>query len=137
GPLRILPSGPQRSFFGAVFGGAPDQAGHGGGGGVELRRVQLAGFDDLFHFHHGDASGHGGQRVEVLRGVAVDHVAVVVGLPALDDGEVALDGAFEDVVTAVELAHFLALGDRGAVAGGGEERGNAGAAGAQFFGQGA
>ncbi|MNE30770.1 hypothetical protein D3C80_1243040 [compost metagenome] len=40
-------------------------------------------------------------------------------------------------MAAIEVAHFLAFGNRGAVAGGGEERRDAGAACAHFFGEGA
>ncbi|MNE32092.1 hypothetical protein D3C80_1256870 [compost metagenome] len=60
----------------------------------------------------------------------------MVGLPALDDGEVTGNGFFKDVLAALELTHFFALGNRGAVAGGGEERRDAGTAGAHLLGQG-
>ena len=40
--------------------------------------------------------------VEVARGLAEDEVAALVGLPALDDGEVGADAALEDIVLAVE-----------------------------------
>src|SRR5690606_24468994 len=116
----VLFSGAQGAFFDAFFEAAADQPVDVDAGGVNLRRVEFTGFDDLLDLDHGDAPGGGDHRVEVLRGVAVDHIAEVVGLPALDDGEVAGDGRLEDVVTAVDLARFLAFGDRGAVAGGGE-----------------
>ncbi|MNH05207.1 hypothetical protein D3C79_645240 [compost metagenome] len=61
----------------------------------------------------------------------------MVGLPALDDGEVTGDGLFQDVLAALELADFLAVGNRGAIAGGGVERRNAGTTCAHFFGEGA
>ncbi|MCY1418722.1 hypothetical protein D9M71_342890 [compost metagenome] len=61
----------------------------------------------------------------------------MVGLPAFDDGEVAGDGFFHNVLAAIELAYFLAFGNRSAIAGGGEERRDAGAASAHFLGQGA
>src|SRR5450830_389756 len=105
--------------------------------GVDLRRVQLAGFDDFLDFDHGDLAGGRGQRVEVLGGVAIDDIAEVVGFPAFDDGEVAGDGLFHQVRTAVEFTGFLAVGDRGADPGGREEGWDAGATGAHFLGQGA
>src|SRR3546814_1268492 len=54
-------------------------------GRVDLGGVDLAGLDDLLDFNHGDLPGCGRQRVEVLRRVAIDDIAVAVGLPAFDD----------------------------------------------------
>src|SRR6476619_5035326 len=51
---------------------------------------------------------------------------VVVGAVRLDEGVVGADRQLEHVVPAVDLAHLLALGERGAVAGRGEERADAG-----------
>ena len=98
-----------------------------GGGGQFARR------HNLFHLHHRNAPGGGHQRVEILRGVAIDHVAVPVGFPAFDQREIAADRLFKDVVSSVELAHLFAFGDRGAIPGGGVKAGDAGAAGADFF----
>ncbi|MDT4841579.1 hypothetical protein FQZ97_754390 [compost metagenome] len=61
----------------------------------------------------------------------------MVRLPTLDDGEVAGDRRFEDVLATVEFTHFLAFGNRGAITGGSEEGRNAGAAGAHLLGEGA
>ena len=74
-------------------------------------------------------------RVEVARGLAVDEVAGGVALPGLDDGEVGEQAALHHVFLAVELLHFLALGDQRADAGLGVEGRDAGAAGADALGQ--
>ena len=84
---------------------------------------QFARRHNLFHLHHRNAPGGGHQRVEILRGVAIDHVAVPVGFPAFDQREIAADRLFKDVVSAVELAHLFAFGDRGAIPGGGVKAG--------------
>ena len=101
--------------------------------GVDGGGRQFARRHDLFHLHHRNAPGGGHQRVEILRGVAIDHVAVPVGFPAFDQREIAADRLFKDVVSAVELAHLFAFGDRGAIPGGGVKAGDASAAGADFF----
>ena len=66
-------------------------------GGDDVVRVQLAGLDD--HLGLGDRHGSGGShnRIEVLRGVPVDQVAVGVGRVGVDQGDVGLDGAFLDI----------------------------------------
>ena len=67
-------------------------------GGVNLVGVELAGLDDDLGFGDGDAAAGGGVGIEVARGAAVDEVAVGVGLPGFDEGEVGVDGALEEVV---------------------------------------
>ena len=74
-------------------------------------------------------------RIEVARGLSIDEVAFGVGLPGVHDRQVGDDAALHDVLLAVELALFLALGDVGAGAGAGEEGRDAGAAGADALGQ--
>lgn len=98
------------------------------GGGRQLARRH-----DLFNLYHRNAPGGGHQRVKVLRRMAIDHVAVPVGFPALNQGEIAANRLFEDVVFARELADFFAFRHRRAVAGGGIKPGNAGAPGTYFF----
>jgi hypothetical protein len=53
--------------------------------------------DDDLGFGDGDFAAHGGAGVEVARGAAVDEVAVGVGLPGFDEGDVGADAALEDV----------------------------------------
>jgi hypothetical protein len=83
----------------------------------------------------GDLAGGGHHRVEVAGGLAEHQVAALVGLPRLDDGQVGDEAGLHDVVAAVKIADFLALGDQGADAGGGEEGGDARAARADALGQ--
>ena len=64
-------------------------------------------------------------------------VAPAVGFPRFHQAHVTLQRALHDVATAVEFANLLAHGHLGADAGGGEERGNAGARGTHAFGEGA
>src|SRR4029453_14115942 len=91
--------------------------------------VEAADWHDLLHFGDADLARGGGRLVEVARGLAEHEVAALVGLPALDDRKVRADAAFEDVILAVEILDFLALGDLGADAGLGVEARNSRAAG--------
>jgi hypothetical protein len=77
-------------------------------------------------------AGGGHQRIKILRGMAIDNVAVPVRFPAFDQREIAGNGLFKDVVLTGKLAHLFAFRDRGAIAGGGKT-GDTGAAGADFF----
>ena len=104
---------------------------------VDLVRRELAQIDKLFDFSD-DVIGRGGHHgIEVARGLAVDEIAPAVAFPGFDEGEVTADGALEDVGASVEIAGFLAFGNHGAVTSGRVERGDACAAGAEAFGQGA
>src|SRR5712664_1426220 len=105
--------------------------------GVDLVGRELAEFDELLDFGDYVIGGGGDHGIEVARGLAVDEIAPAVTLPGFDEGELAAQGALENVVAAVEFAGFFAFGNHGAVAGGREEGGNACAAGADAFGEGA
>ena len=87
---------------------------------------------DLGNRHPAGGCHH---RIEVSRGLPVDEIAFGVAHPGVHDGEVGDDAALHDVLLAVELALFLALGDVGAGAGAGEEGRDARAAGADAFGE--
>lgn len=56
---------------------------------MNLARRKLARLDDLLDLDDGDLARRGGQGIEVLRRMAIDHVTVAIGFPALDDGEAA------------------------------------------------
>lgn len=112
-----------------------DDAVHVDAGGDDGFRVEGAGGHDLVDLDDRDACGGQHHGAEVARGLAVDEVAELVGAVRGDECEVAGDGVLEDVAAAVEGARLLALGQRGAVAGGGEERGDAGAPRAESLGQ--
>src|SRR5579862_8714909 len=70
-----------------------------------------------------------------FRAVLIDEIALGVGKIGVDDGEVGDEATLHHIAFAVELADVLALGDLGADAGLGEERRNAGAAGADALGE--
>ena len=90
---------------------------------------------DLLDLGDADAARGGAVGIEVARGLPVDEVALLVGLPGLDDGEVGDEAALQDVGLAVEVLVLLALGDDRADAGLGVEARDAGAAGADALGQ--
>ena len=139
--------------------GQLDDALHVDTGGVHVVGVQLARLHEVLDLGDGDPPAHRGQRVEVARGVAVDEVAVPVALPGPDQAEVGDQGLLEhellvalggredpdllggrgdrDVAGVVVLPRQAALGDLGADAGGGEEGGDARAAGPHPLRQGA
>ncbi|MDT4863847.1 hypothetical protein FQZ97_985710 [compost metagenome] len=77
------------------------------------------------------ACGHGHHWAEVARSLAVGEVAPAVAELGIDQRIVDVDRRFEHVVAAVDLAGFLAFGQQGAIAGGGEETADAAAGGAQ------
>ena len=93
------------------------------------------GCDDDLGFGDGDLAAGGGVGIEVAGGAAVDEVAVGVGLPGFDQGEIGADAALEDVGVAVEVLVLLAFGDECADAGAGVEAGDSGAACAHAFGE--
>ena len=92
---------------------------------VGIERSDRHDFLDLGHAYLA-RSRH--RLIEIARGLAEDQVAAFIRLPALDDREIGADAAFEDIVLAVEVFHFLALGNQRADAGLGVETGNASAA---------
>src|SRR3954463_5620541 len=102
---------------------------------MDLVGIDLADLDQLLDLGDGDLAGLRAQRIEVARGLLEHEVAPAVALPGLDDGEVAADRVLEHAVPAVDLPGILAVGDLGAVPGRGVERLDAGAPGAQPFGE--
>src|SRR5262249_59382949 len=71
----------------------------------------------------------------VARGLAIDEVALGIAHPSMDDREIGDKPALHDVKLAVDLALLLALRNLSSGAGAGEERRDAGAAGADTLGQ--
>jgi hypothetical protein len=124
-------------------------------GRVHQHRVQRPRLDELLHRRDGDPAGRGAERVEVLRALLVDEVAVPVAVPRVHQREVGGDRLLEHVVAVAEAPDLLRLGGEGdgpvsVVAAGQaavghlrpdaarcEEGGDAGAAGAQPLGEGA
>src|SRR5690554_7111492 len=64
---------------------------------MDLVGTQLPGLNDLLNLDDSDLAAGRRQRIEVLGGIAIHHVAITVGLPALDDGEVGAEGFLEDI----------------------------------------
>jgi hypothetical protein len=89
----------------------------------------------LLDLGDGDSPGGGHHRVEVLRRLAKDEVAVRVAAPRLHQREVGGQGVLEHAGDAVDLAGLFAVGHRGAVPGRREEGPDAGAACADALGQ--
>src|SRR5579884_4482688 len=110
--------------------GARDDALHENAGCVDLVAVDLARLDQVLDLDDRHPSGRCHDRVEVARRLAEDEVALLVGLPGVDDRQIGDETALHDVGFAVELAQFLPLRHQRADAGLGEEGGYAGAAGA-------
>src|SRR6185437_10595309 len=137
GHRLLLPDGAANcSPFNALLGvRIVDEALDEDAGCVNLVGVELAGLDDDLGLGDRDAAAGGDVGVEVARGAAVDKIAVGVGFPGLHQREVGVDGALQQILMAVELAHLFAFGDLGANAGARVEAGDAGSAGAHAFGE--
>ncbi|MNS75767.1 hypothetical protein D3C72_1092950 [compost metagenome] len=87
---------------------------------------------------HGGNRGLGGgghHRAKVAGGHAVGEVAPAVALVGLDQRHVAVDGKFQHVVFAVDLACFFARSQFGTVRRGAEESANARTGSAQALGE--
>src|SRR5580658_247627 len=104
-------------------------------GGMNLIRGKIARLDELFDFGDDVIGGSGHHRIKVAGGFAVDEIAHAIALRGFDESKVAAEGAFQDVMAALELARFLSFGDQRSVTGGRVESRNAGAGGAEALGQ--
>ena len=98
-------------------------------------RIQGAQRRHVLRLHDGELGGHSHDRVEVARAAPKGEIAPAVGLPGLDECDIAGQRFFQHVVTAVDGAGFLATGQQGAGGRRGEEGGDAGAGGAHAFSQ--
>ena len=97
--------------------------------------VDLARLDQMLDLGDRDLAGRRHHRIEVARRLPVDEIAFGIALPGMHDRDVGDEAALHHVGLAVELAHFLALGDDRADAGLGEKGRDAGAAGADALGE--
>ena len=97
--------------------------------------VEAALGHDFLDLYHGHLAGGRHVRVEVARGLAEHQVARGVGAPRLDDRQISAQPGFADIILALEILDRLALGHHRADAGLGIEGRDAGAAGADTFGQ--
>jgi hypothetical protein len=97
-------------------------------------RGEFAEGDDLVDLGDGDGSGAGHGFVECA-GTSEDEVTVAVGLVGTDEGEIRVEGGFEDVGDAIKVARLFAVGDGGAGTDGSVEGGDTGAGGTDAFGE--
>ncbi len=93
------------------------------------------GIDQMLDLGDGHFAGGRHRRIKIARRLAVDEIALGVAPIGMDDRQIGDEPALHHVALAVEFARLLAFGDLGAVAGLGEERRDAGAAGADALGQ--
>jgi heme oxygenase len=98
-------------------------------------RVEVSGRNKFINLRDGDGTTHGHHGIEIPGSHSVDEVPGFIALRGLDQGQVRLDAAFEDVHVPVELPGLLSICNDRAYAGAGIEAGNAGSAGAESFGK--
>src|SRR3954470_1462674 len=97
--------------------------------------IELAHFNQLFHFGDGDFRGSRHHGIKVARRLAIDQIAPLVALPRFDECEVGAESALHNVRAPVELADFLSVADHGSVACRREECWNTRTAGANTLGK--
>lgn len=93
----------------SLLGRRLDDLGDVDAGEVHIGRVNFAGFDNVLGLDNGVLCCAGKSRVEVARGHAEVAIAKGVNLVSLDEGDIAKNALFENVLLAVELADFLWL----------------------------
>lgn len=87
-------------------------------------RVDLTAAKQVLHLRNGHPAGCCAQRVEVLRGPAIDKVAVDIAVVGVHQANVGNDATLLHVGLSVEVGVGLALCNERADAGCGVERGN-------------
>ena len=90
---------------------------------------------DVLRLGDDDVARERDDRIEIVRGQRIFEVAVIVGLLAADQGEIAADRRLQQVGLAVDLDDLLALLDQRADAGRGEDAAEPHAAGADSLDQ--
>jgi hypothetical protein len=93
-------------------------------------RVERTDLHHLVHLRNGAGRGGGHDRPEVAPGLAVDEVAQPIAAVGLDQREICRERVLEHVRPPADDARLLALCEQRAVAGGREERADAGPRGA-------
>jgi hypothetical protein len=104
-------------------------------GGDDVVGIDLARLDQMLDLGDGEPGRGRHHRIEIARRLAVDEIAFRVARPSVDERDVGEEAGLHHVGLVVEVADFLALGDNGADARAGEEGGDAGAPGADAFGE--
>src|SRR6267378_664015 len=92
-------------------------------GSVDLVGIELAEVDEFFDFGDDEIGSGGHHGIEIASGLAIDEIAPAIALPRFDEREIAANGAFEDVLAAVEFARFFVVSNHGAISRGRVERG--------------
>src|SRR5208337_1453222 len=77
---------------------------------MDLIRIEVANFHQLFHLGDGDVSGHRRQWIKVACRFAKNQIAELIALPSLNKCKIPTDGLLQDVFSSVKVTHFLALG---------------------------
>src|SRR5207249_3927691 len=103
--------------------------------GVNLISVQVADIGQLFNFSDCGSGSHGHYRIEIAGGLAIHEIAPAVALPGFNECEIRGEGAFHHVHATFELACFLALRHKRAIARWSVESRYAGAARPDAFGK--
>ncbi len=104
-------------------------------GSNDVLGVNPAHLHDLLRLHDGCGRRHAHDRGEIAGRFIVKKISETIGPRRLDQREVRRQAPFQDIIAAIELPHFLALGQRCADRGHGEKGRNARAAGADALGQ--
>ena len=84
-------------------------------GRMNLIRLELADFNQFFHFGHGHFAASGDHRVEIAGGFAIDQIAGFIALPRFYDRHVRVNRLFENKLFAVKSVRVFALGQLGAI----------------------
>src|SRR3712207_7757588 len=90
--------------------------------------IDGADLDDLLHFNNRDLASRRHHGIEVAGGLTVDHIALAIRLPGLDDRQVCSESRLHHIVLAIEAANFLTVRDDSTDTGFCEERRDAGSA---------
>ena len=92
----------------------------------DRRSHDVFGFDgadgnNFLNLGDGRFCGHGHDGIEISGGQSIGEIAELIGLLSFDEGEIGVDGEFENAALSFEDALFLAFGDFRADAHGGVE----------------
>src|SRR5690625_274996 len=81
---------------------------------MNMLRIKLADFDQLFHLDNSDFPGHCDIRVKIACGLAKNQIAAFVSNISFDQRYIRHDGPLHHILTAIKFTCFLALSYHGA-----------------------
>src|SRR5690625_1839792 len=81
---------------------------------MDMLRIKLADFDQLFHLDNSDFPGHCDIGVEIACGLAKNQIAAFVSDISFDQRHIGHDRPLHHILTAIKFACFLALSYHGA-----------------------